>query len=155
MGLKVDRQIDSYELGYFMSETATRGVVVCVSTQGSGVSLDDNLMVCNVPANSSGNKPIGILADDVVNLDLTKTPVNRHKHQANVGEKVTIYTKGWVVTDQITGTPAAGDFAILSSSGTVTNLAPGGAWNEKANPKVGNFRSKKDQAGYARVYVDL
>jgi hypothetical protein len=155
MALKGDRQVLETEIGFYLNEVATRGVVVCVSTAGSGVALDNVSSVATVAANSSGNKPIGILLNDFVNLDLTKFPVNWHKDQANSGDKATILTKGWVVTDQITGTPVARDFAVLSSSGTVATLAPGGTWNEVANPKVGRFITKKDQSGYARVYVDL
>jgi hypothetical protein len=155
MAIKADRQVESTEIGYYINETASKGVIASVSTAGSGVSLDNSANLVTIAANSSGNKPVGLLLNEVVNVDLTRFPVNWHKDQVNVGSKVTLMTKGWVVTDKITGTPNAQDHAILSSSGTVAAVAPGAAWNEAANPKVGRFRSKKDQNGFARLYVDL
>lgn len=155
MALKADRQVDAVELGYFLNEVASKGVIVAVSTAGSGISIDNPSSVATVAANSSGNKPIGMLLNDFVSIDLTRQPINWHKDQAITGSKATIMTKGWAVTDQVTGTPAAGDSAVLCSSGTVTNIAPGAAWNEAAQPFVGRFRSKKNEDGYARIYVDL
>ena len=155
MALKADRQIDSVELRYFLNEVASAGKVLVVSTAGSGVAMDSIVNLATVSASSSGGKPLGMLINDFVSIDLTRQHVNYHKDEQVVGDKCTIVRKGWLVTDAITGTPAAGDHAVLSSSGTVTNLAPGGTWNEALNPKVGRFVTKKDESGYATVYIDL
>jgi hypothetical protein len=156
MSLKIDRQVDAVELRYFLNETASRGVVVSApSHTASGVAMEDTLSVATVAANSSGAKPLGVLAQDVVDLDLTRISVNWHKDQANKGDKVTIITKGWVVTDQTFGTCTGGEDAVLSSSGAVTNKATDGTHNEQANPTVGRFRTSKDQAGFAALYIDL
>lgn len=152
--LKGDRQIDANELGYYMNETATRGVIVCVSTASSGANLDGTTNVATVAAASSGQLPLGMLLDDVVNLDLTRTPVNWHKSQINQGGKVSIMTKGWVVTNNAIS-PTAGRKAVLASSGFVMNGAVDGTHNEVANPTVGRFRSNADEEGYVRLYVDL
>lgn len=157
MALKADRQIDAVEIRYFLNEIADKGVVVTVSTGGSGVAMEDNANLLTVSAGSSGAKPVGILLNEFVNVDQTRTPINWHKDQSQVGSKASVLTKGWVVTDKITGTPGAGDIAVLSSSGTVTNIAPSDVltWNKVANPEIGRFRTAKDQNGYASVYVDL
>lgn len=155
MAIKGDRQVDAVEISYFLNETAVKGKILVVSTAGSGVAMDSVSNLATVAGNSSGQKPLGLLLNEVVNVDQTRFPINWHKDQHQQGDKVTIMTKGWVVTDQITGTPAAGDHAVLSSSGTAATLAPGGTWNEAANPKVGRWRSAKDEAGYAKLYVDL
>lgn len=154
MALKGDRQIDSVEIRYFVNEVANRGSVVSVSTAGSGIGMEDVSNLATVAANSSGSKPIGVLLNDFVNLDLTRTPINWHKDQAQKGSKATILTKGWIVTDQIIGTPNALDYACLTSSGNVTGVAPGSV-NYAANPVVGRFRTKKNEDGFASVYVDL
>lgn len=158
MALKMDRQVDAVEIGYYLNETASRGVVVSASTAGSGVSLDNPANLATVAAASSGQRPLGILLNDFVNVDQTRQPLNWHKDQSQVGNKATILTKGWVVTNQVAGTPNKGDYAVLASSGSVTGVAPeagAAAWNRAANPFVGRFRTTKDQNGYARVYVDL
>jgi hypothetical protein len=96
-----------------------------------------------------------MLLQDVVNLDLTRTPLNWMKEQAQQGAKVNIMTKGWAVTNQVTGSPTAGDLAVLTSSGAVMPRPAVASYNIAANPLVGHFRSKVDENTYAKVYVDL
>jgi hypothetical protein len=155
MAILADRQIDAVELGYFLNEVSVKGKLVSVKTAGSGVAMDNVNNVATVAASSSGQLPLGMLINEFVSVDLTRFPINWHKDQSVSGDKATVMTKGWAVTDQVIGTPSAGHFAVLSSSGNVTNLAPGGAWNEVANPKVGRFRSTLDSNGFAKVYIDL
>lgn len=154
MALKPDKQIDAYELGYFINEVATRGVIVSKSTAASGAQLDDADALVTVKAASSGALPIGVLLGDVVDIDLTRQPVNWHKQQLVKGDKAPIATKGWVVTNAVVSA-TAGTQAVLASSGYVTNRAVGNSHDENLNPTVGRFRSDKDQNGYARLYVDL
>ena len=158
MALKADREILAEELGYYVNEVAERGNVVCYKTAGSGVALDSVSNVAGVAATASGNKPIGFLLTEFVNVDLTRFQVNWHRDQANSGDKAAILTKGWVNTNRIAagaGAANAGDFAVLSDAGVVSGVAPGAAWNEAATPKIGRFRTKVDQNGYARIEVDL
>jgi hypothetical protein len=95
--------------------------------------------------------------NEFVNLDLTRVSVNWHKDQAQIGSKATIMTKGWAVTNKLLSgqTPTAGDVAVLSSSGLVAVKAAPTSYNSVANPEVGRFRSKVDESGYVRLYVDL
>lgn len=155
MAIKADRQVDAVELRYFLNETAAKGNVLVVSTAGSGVAMDSTSNLATVAANSSGTKPLGILLNEFVNVDQTRYPLNWHKDQHQQGDKCTILTKGWVVTNRITGSPSAGQWAVLSSSGTVTGVAPHANTNEVANPFIGRFRTSIDEAGYATVEVDL
>ena len=154
MALKSDRQIDAVDISFFINEIADGGELMSISTVGSGVALDPSTNVVTKAASSSGAVPVGMLLQEVVNLDLTRTPVNWHKDQANIGDKVTLVTKGWLVTNKLTGDIVAGE-AVLSSSGTLANKATNGTHNEALNPTVGRFRSGKDEAGYAKVYIDL
>lgn len=154
MALKPDRNVDAVEIGYFLNEVAERGVIVSVSTAGSGVSLDNPSNLATVAGASSGAIPLGMLLNDFVSIDRTQQTVNWMKDQHVVGDKCTIMTKGWAVTNKITGTPTKGQLAVLSSSGTVTGVAVGTPSNS-VNPLVGRFRSTKNEDGYARVYVDL
>lgn len=155
MALRADRQVDAVEVSYFLNEVALRGNVVCVSTAGSGTAMDNVNNVATVKGTSSGALPLGILLNDFINVDLTRFPINWHKDQSVSGDKASILTKGWVVTDRVQGTPTAGQLAVLGSSGTVAGLSPGGTWNEALNPKVGRFRTSQDADGFAKVYIDL
>jgi len=154
MALKGDRQIDATEIGYFVNEVAERGSVVVISTAGSGVALENTKNVATVAASPSGQKPLGILLNDFVSIDRTRFPINWHKDQSASGDKASILTKGWVVTNKLLGTVTAGQVAYLAESG---NLRGAGtpAVNESLQPTIGRFRSDKDENGYAKVYVDL
>ncbi len=151
----MDRQVDAVEIGYYLNEVAERGVVVGVSTAGSGIALDNTANVATVSATASGIRPLGILLNDFVNVDLTRTPINWFKDQSQIGNKCTILTKGWIVTNKVQGTPQAGDVGVLGASGNLVAVTLGTNINGATNPFVGRFRSKKSEDGYARFYVDL
>lgn len=149
MALKGDRHELDTDISYFMNETAERGVVVSVSTQGSGAAMDNSAAVATVAAEASGALALGILLNDVVNIDQTRQHVNWHKNEVVQGGKVTILRKGWVVTDQISGTPTAGADAYVADSGQIAHTQDGTA------QKIGQFLSTKDADGYAKVAVNL
>ena len=94
--------------------------------------------------------PLGILLNDVVDKDLTRTHLNQHKDEVQKGGKVTILRKGYVVTNNVTNVADvdAGEVAYrcddvdgnVASSGTVA---------------VGRFLSAKDADNYVKVEVNL
>ena len=121
MALKPDRIELLSDVSFFMSTTGTRGGVVSVSTAstGVGVAMDDANAVVAYSSNPSGAYPVGVLLNDVVNLDLTRQHINFHKDEVQLGGKVAILRKGQVTTNNINGTPAAGQTAYLHSGGNV------------------------------------
>lgn len=149
MALKPDRVELLTDVSFFMSTTATRGGIACVSTGGSGVSMDDGNAVAAYAANASGAKPLGILLNDVVNLDLTRQHINWHKDEVQVGGKVTLLRQGQVTTNLVAGTPAAGSDAYVANSGYISTSQAAGA------VKIGQFLSATDADGYAKVSVNL
>lgn len=149
MALKGDRHELDTEITYFMNETASRGQVVSISTQGSGSAMDSSSAVATVAAEASGAVALGVLLNDVVNIDQTRQHLNWHKDEVQQGGKVTVLTKGFVVTDQISGTPTAGQTAYLADSGLIAGTQDGTA------PAIGRFLSTKDADGYAKVSVNL
>jgi putative N-acetylmannosamine-6-phosphate epimerase len=154
MALKMDRQVDAVDISYFLNEVAERGVIVSVNTAGSGVAMDNPSSLATVAGASSGSKPLGLLLNDFVNVDQTRQEVNWFKDQQQIGDKCTILTKGWVVTNKLVGSPTAGQLAAVASSGSITGVAVG-TGSTANQPIVGRFRSSKDEAGYAKVYIDL
>lgn len=163
MSLKGDRYEAMTDISFFMNEVQTRGGVASILTAGSGSSLDQSVSAVTYAANSSGQRPVGVLMGDVVNYDLTRQHINFQRDEVQLGGKVRLLRKGFCVTNVIVGTPAKGDSAYLTGSGNFIpfNTVLAGSPNFVASPNpliypyCGYFMSTKDEDGYAKVSVDL
>jgi len=157
MALKADRYEESTDISFFYNAgTATRGgVVVLDAANASGAAMDqgENKVKYSTAANT--DVPVGVLLNDVVNKDLTRTHLNQYKDEVQKGGKVTVLTRGWVLTSNVTGTPSAGDVAYLDeiTAGNVGNASDLGY--SSGVMAVGRFMSAKDADGYAKLYVNL
>ena len=159
MALKSDRSTLQTDISFFMNEAATRGGVVVQSTGGSGASMDNGAALVTYAANASGKIPVGLLLNDMVNIDLTRQHLNQHKDEVQKGGKVTLLQKGFVVTNSLEGSISAGNTAYLGHSG---NLAASNVISDDSDPNTnghgricGRFLSGADEDGYAKVYIDL
>lgn len=161
MALKGDRYEALTDISFFWntSSTATRGGVACLQNAGSGVALDQSAAKVEYSANPSGKVPVGLLLNDVVNIDQTRQHINYHKNETQLGGKVTLLQQGWVVTDFVYPglTPTAGYVAYLNHSGYLCDHSIGAfdKNNWRKTPAVGRFMSKKDEDGYAKVFISL
>lgn len=166
MALRSDREVVATDVSYFMNETADKGVIVVHSNSGSGSALDQSANVVKKPTfpissfNLASGTVVGLLLNDVVNKDLTRTHLNHHKDEVQQGSKVTLLTRGWAVTDKVIGNPNQGTFAYVTSSGLLTGTEPvGGVGADIEDTKdlnrVGRFRSKKDSDGFIKIEVNL
>lgn len=154
MALKSDRYEFQTDISFFYNEgTATRGGVVVHDTAGSGAAMDQGVNLVKYAAATSASRPVGILLNDVVNKDLTRTHLNQHKDEVQKGGKVTVLRKGYVVTSNITGSVNAGDpaYACHVNAGNLRADSPGSS----GVLQVGRFLSTKDEDGYAKVEVNL
>lgn len=151
MALKGDRFIGVTDIGYHLNEVGEKGQICVYSTFGSGAALDQGQALVTIAAVASGNTPAGLLLNDVVNKDLSRTHLNFQKDEIQQGGKVTLLKKGWVVSNRIVAgqTPTVGSKARLGTSGDVTATDAGG------NPLLGEFKSSKDEDGYAKISIDL
>jgi hypothetical protein len=140
-----------------MNEAATRGGVAALSTGGSGSSMDNGSAIVTYSADPSGKVPVGLLVNDMVNIDLTRQHLNQHKDEVQKGGKVTLLTKGWVVTSSLENTPSAGDLAYLGHSGMIApaDVASDDVDADGSTRVLGRFTSAVDQNGYAKVFIDL
>lgn len=157
MALKADRYEESTDISFFYNEgVATRGgVVVLDAVNASGAAMDQGANKVKYAQAASADVPVGILLNDVVNKDLTRTHLNQYKDEVQKGGKVTVLTRGWVVTNNITGNPAAGDIAYADET-TAGNLVNGSDLGATSGAMaVGRFMSDTDADGYAKVYVNL
>ena len=152
MALKSDRYELQTDISFFYNAAATtRGCLVAHGgTAGTGAAMDQGANLC---VKSTSAVPLGILLNDVVDKDLTRTHLNQYKDEVQKGGKVTVLRKGYVVTNDIESgvTPAVGSPAYLSESeaGKIAITA------SNANNLVGRFLSAKDADGYAKVEVNL
>jgi hypothetical protein len=112
--------------------------------------MDDGNAVVAYAAVASGAKPVGVLLNDVVNLDLTRQHINWYRDEVQVGGKVTLLRQGQVVTNMLaTGqTPAAGTDAYYDAAGKLTTVSTN-------STKVGRFLGSKDSDGYVKVDINI
>lgn len=148
MALKPDRIELLTDVSFFMSTTATRGGIASISTGGSGVAMDDANAVVSYAAVASGCKPVGVLLNDVVNLDLTRQHINWHKDEVQIGSKVTLLRQGQVTTNVVSGIPTIGADAYYGVNGVLTPTSTN-------STKVGRFLSTKDADGYVKVDINI
>lgn len=150
MALKSDRIELLTDVSFFMNTTAERGGVVSAVTSGSGVAMDDANAVVAYAAAVSGSKPVGVLLNDVVNLDLTRQHINWHKDEVQIGGKVTVLRVGQVTTDRLVSgiSPTTGTDAYVGVSGLIGTSSTNAV-------KVGQFLSSVDADGYAKVSVNI
>ena len=88
MALKADRHELDVDISYFMNETAEKGQIVCFSSAGSGAAMDQAGALVTVAAANGTVIPVGVLLNDVVNLDLTRQHINFAKDEMQKGGKV-------------------------------------------------------------------
>jgi hypothetical protein len=155
MALKADRHELDVDISFFYNEgTATRGGVVVLDTVGSGAAMDQAGAKVKYAVATNALFPVGILLNDVVNLDLTRQHINWHKDEVQKGGKVSILKKGWVVTNLISGTPAVGLGAFVSDD-TAGYIGTQASVTDGVYIQVGRFMSDKDEDGYAKVEINL
>lgn len=150
MALKSDRIELLTDVSFFMTTTAERGGVVSAVTSGSGVSMDDANAVVAYATLASGSKPVGVLLNDVVDLDLTRQHINFHKDEVQKGGKVTVLRIGQVTTDQLVPgiSPTVGAPAYVGGTGLIGTSSTNAV-------QIGSFLSSKDSDGYAKVSVNI
>ena len=109
MALKADRHELDVDISFFMNETAEKGQIVSISTAGSGAAMDQAGALVAIQGATGSVIPVGVLLNDVVNLDLTRQHINWHQRRSPERvAKCRILKKGYVVTNLIAGTPTAG-----------------------------------------------
>ncbi len=157
MALKSDRYEETTDISFFYTAgTATRGGVVCLDLlSASGAAMDQGDNTVSYQQAATTDVPVGILMNDVVDKDLTRTHLNQYKDEVQKGGKVTVMTRGWVVTNNITGTPTPGALAYADNvtAGNISTVASDAT--ASGNLAIGRFMSRKDADGYAKVFVNL
>jgi len=158
MAMKGDRDYnETTDISFFWAATPTTaepGGLAVASGVGSGIAMGRNLT--DDPntvtyATAAGNlNVIGVLVQTVAPaMSATRDFINYDKNEIRPGDKCTLITDGFVVTDMISGTPAANGIAYLGASGLFATSSAGGA------PSVGKFMSTEDANGYCKVRLAI
>ena len=93
--------------------------------------------------------PIGIILQDVVNIDLMKSHINWNKYEVTQGSKVTILTKGDVTVKMNKRLKLPHRQPIYADQKTDSLT-----WR-RVGPKVGYVSYPQDQDGYVTIHVDF
>lgn len=157
MALKGRRKVDEgSDVAYFMNELPTGVtyleagcVVIHDGSTGTGHPGDGNNTV--VVPTGTGGVPLGILACDVEDIDLSKYPHwNRnHKDVVPLCHPVTVYRHGYCYTNRLASgaTPTPGAVAYYAANGLLTHAS--------GSVAVGRFRGTTDADGYVGVDITV
>ena len=85
MALKGDRNVLETDISFFINVTAEKGQLLCSLTQGSGAAMDHGEQLATTA--SGTNIPLGIILNDVVDIDQTRQHINWHKDEVQKGGK--------------------------------------------------------------------
>jgi hypothetical protein len=147
MGLGPNRQIFQTNIDFAVNEAAERGGILSASTTaGEATYL--------ASPTGAAVYPIGILLDDVEDMNFDRHPEYLQREVVDIGSVVGIVNKGELTTNMtFNATPAQGLPAYLWASGYIspTQLTDG----VYTAPRIGTYRGAIDANGYVKVLVDL
>jgi hypothetical protein len=159
MGLRPIRQVGATNNELHSDVVMERGGIVSIASGQKG----------SYSTEASGAVPIGILLNDVEDLNYFNQPQKLMRSVTDIGGILAIATEGEFETDfldpAVTGTINAGQPAFLSSSGWVTTreqFSENGDFGDEVivNPRVGVF-TKGDHTvrgastGWARIKLEI
>ncbi len=145
-----DRDIKSWDIQRKMTTACEPGQfavhVSGAANGGSGAAIGETWGSVKIePTAISGSKFAGVTEHYHVSLDTTKFDLNELKGEHLIDHVTELMVEGFVVTDQVSGTPATGDIAYVAGYGKVSSTQLAGA------PVAGKFESALNENGYAKV----
>ncbi len=150
MALKGDREILQTNIRWKIKTgiDAERGLIMVATATDAQCDVGPTTLAGKVTTGLA--RPVGLLLDDVENLDYTTRPQIWVRNVVPRGSEVSLLTKGRVKTNKIhyQAAPSGGRTAYLSVSGLVHTTVGSGI-------RVGWFESTKDADGYADLFVDI
>jgi len=151
MALAPSRQVFQTNIKYALNEVTPRGRVVCLIP---GTTTAGEVTALATPTGVAV-KAVGILLDDVEDLNYDRHGEYRQRNVVDVGSNIGIATEADLETDQISGSaPVAGQDAYLGVGGTVTATQADDGLGNLA-PRVGWFQSGVNANGFVALHVDL
>lgn len=150
MALAPSRQQFQTEEGFALNEVTERGKLCSILP---GTTADGEVSATVTPT-GVGVNVVGVLLGDIEDLNFDRHPEYLNRDVSDVGSKVALLNKGVLETDQVSGTPQAGQDAYLGTNGNAspTQLQDGLGNNA---PRVGMFLSGTNANGFAKLRVDV
>lgn len=156
MALKGDRAVYETNIRHICDTSGEAGTLFQLKASqptgrgvGQGINFSAPVAVPVTGTPASGTRIIGVALDDVISLDPVRQHRNFQRTDQLVGENVCLLTDGYIRTNKIVGTPAAGDTAYVGAAGAFS------ASQTNAIPAVGKFETSKDTDGFAIVTVKI
>lgn len=149
MGLKPLRHEVYDDISMFLNATGDRGLIVTYDTTTTGLGgMDDANAMCQIPT-TTGGVPVGMLMNDVDDIDQSRFVLNWHQDTVQKNSKVNIMRRGFAVTNSLVAglTPTPGNPAYYTTGGLLTTTV--------GSNRVGTFTSGKDADGYAKVEINI
>lgn len=148
MALAPGRQVRATNIDYALNAVTERGVIVGKLPGTTAVGE-----VAVVSPTGTNVQAIGILLDDVEDMNYDRHGEFLQRNVVDVGSIVGLADEGEFWTDRITGSPVEGNKAYLSTNGTVSpaQLTDG----ITSAPQVGIFLSAPNANGFAKIRLDI
>lgn len=137
----------------FVSAAAERGGVLTLSTTSSGSAFGDSAVVGAYAANPSGRVVLGVLVEDFVDKDLTRTHLNWHKSEQIINSPASVLNQGFVTTNMTEGAITTPGPAYLGHSGRIGRVST--LLGAGAEMEVGVIETIPDEDGYVRFRFNL
>lgn len=137
ISIEVDKYVESQDISFFCTDKVPKGTVMVLDTNN-----ENDYLLCKRP-DSTKSIPVGVLLNDVVDLDLTRRHINHHKDEVQAGGKVTLLKKGWVALSGVQGEPEVGKTAYFTEDGRVTS--------EPVSQPIGRFLKYKNHRWQVEV----
>jgi hypothetical protein len=147
MALGPNRQVFQTRIRYAVAAAAERGGILSASSTAGEALYDPD---------GSGALPLGLLLDDVEDLNFDRHPEYLQRNVVDIGSVVGIANEGEFQTDMYIASPAPsqGDPAYLHPSGFVgTVQLDDGVGTLGA--RVGTFLTAPNALGQVVLYVEL
>ncbi|TFH25873.1 hypothetical protein E4G67_00265 [Candidatus Bathyarchaeota archaeon] len=151
MALAPSRQDHHQLVRYALNQVAERGVI-CTMLPGTTAAGE---VTVSVAPTGVGLRAVGMLLDDVEDLNYDRHGEYRQRNVVDVGSVVGLSNEGDFETDQLTGpTPVQGQAAFLGANGSLTTVQASDGLGNVA-PALGYFLGAPNANGFAPVHIDL
>lgn len=140
------------DVKWVMNTAAEAGIIVTIDTTAGGSGLPgDSRNVVRIPPSGGGQKAVGVLMTEVVDIDVTQYPLvaKNHKSVTTVCNPVNILDSGEIQTNKLTPSLSVnpGDKAYFTTGGLFTNVAGYGP--------VGEFQGEVQADGYVVIKINI
>jgi len=138
--MKSDMYVRDTDISFFCDKTTERGKIVEAMPGANGLWNE-------VRPGRYENRPVGLLLNDVVDIDLSRCHLNWSKFETQRGGKVQIMRCGEAIVRPVNGKPIPGAPLFYEKDGTLTT--------KDVSIQVGNCLSTRDEDDFVKVQIRI